>query len=320
MTFADNIKNYLSKMTGKAVETGRAEMPASLPLLFRDRWKCVSAEFCGVPCVIAIAKSRERYSPIAVRKQLSRLAETMERPVVFAAESIGPHDHERLMAAGQPFVVPDKFMYLPFVGLAANSRKRDFFVDREVVSVTSELIVIGFLEHAFPPELFIADIAERLGVSKPSVQNGFRELEFFGLCERRRRNGARMFSFEFKNVGRELWETAQDILPDPIARTVGLTEPPQGAVLAGVDALAAMSDLAERSATEFAMRRSDFLAMRVPQVPRVNAPCRLQLWNYQPTIFGADRIDALSLALSLRGNNDDRVQIEIDKLMETFKW
>jgi hypothetical protein len=50
------------------------------------------------------------------------------------------------------------------------------------------------------------------------------------------------------------------------------------------------------------------------------AQYQLQLWHYSPTAIGGDSIDAVSLFLTLQNDKDDRVQIELDKLQEEFKW
>lgn len=51
------------------------------------------------------------------------------------------------------------------------------------------------------------------------------------------------------------------------------------------------------------------------------APYLLQLWSYAPQRLGGDGgMDVLSLVLSLADERNDRVQIEIDRILEGFKW
>ena len=72
--------------------------------------------------------------------------------------------------------------------------------------------------------------------------------------------------------------------------------------------------------TEFATELEGFGKKGVEILSTQGAPCRLQLWAYPPTLLGGKEIDLLSLVLSLDGEKDDRVRIEIEKLLEEFAW
>ena len=91
-------------------------------------------------------------------------------------------------------------------------------------------------------------------------------------------------------------------------------------MVAGADALAEISRLNVQDPKEFALPLEGFAKRGLEVVSTLGAPYRLQLWAYSPTLMGGSAIDVLSLVLSLRGATDDRVQIEIDRLLEEFKW
>ena len=91
-------------------------------------------------------------------------------------------------------------------------------------------------------------------------------------------------------------------------------------MLAGVDALAKISALNEDVPTCLAMPLKGFRSIGVEELSPTSAPCKLQLWHYPPIALGGDAIDPASLYLSLQNEPDDRVQIELDKLQEAFKW
>jgi hypothetical protein len=102
---------------------------------------------------------------------------------------------------------------------------------------------------------------------------------------------------------------------------VGLpTAPTQGCVVAGVDALAAIGRLNDQPPTVFATAIDGFSKRGIEVVSSLGAPYRLQLWAYAPQRLGGDGVDFLSLVLSLADEKDDRVQIEIERLMEEFQW
>jgi hypothetical protein len=48
---------------------------------------------------------------------------------------------------------------------------------------------------------------------------------------------------------------------------------------------------------------------------------KVEVWKYAPSLLsGNEYVDRLSLYLSLRDNEDERIQIECDTLIEEMKW
>jgi len=48
---------------------------------------------------------------------------------------------------------------------------------------------------------------------------------------------------------------------------------------------------------------------------------QLELWKYDPALFARNGIvDPISLALSLKDNDDERVQKELNIYLEGYKW
>ena len=51
------------------------------------------------------------------------------------------------------------------------------------------------------------------------------------------------------------------------------------------------------------------------------ATAKMEVWSYEPKLLGDNEtVDPLSLYLSLRYNADERVQQQLERLMEDFKW
>lgn len=186
----------------------------------------------------------------------------------------------------------------------------------------AQQVVLAFLEHRLAAPIGAKEVTELLGYSIPAVQNSFRELEYFGIGERVRRKSSRAFEFVFPVSGRGLWEKAKPYLASPVRKVMGLAALPQeGCVVAGVDALAALGRLNDQPPTVFATAFDGFAKRGFDVVSAIGAPYLLQLWSYAPQRLGGDGgMDVLSLVLSLADERDDRVQIEIDRILGEFKW
>ena len=318
----DSIIQYLSKGFG-GVEGGESiKIPRSMPLVVASGYRFCKCRVLGVECILAMANENAVHTPRRVQKQLALVEEEVKKPVVFATRRLQPHDKARYVALRVPLVVPGKVAYLPFAGAMQDTSRRDFVVNSSTFSAVAQQVVLAFLEHRIAAPVGAKDAAELLGYSIPAAQNSFRELEYFGIGERVRRKSSRAFEFVLSESGRRLWEKARPFLASPVRKVVGLAERPQdGCVIAGVDALAALGRLNDQSPTVFATTFDGFAKRGFDVVPAIGAPYLLQLWSYAPQRLGGDRgMDVLSLVLSLGDERDDRVQIEIDRLLEEFKW
>lgn len=319
----EQLREYLKSGLGGMGECHSVQLPSSFPLIISNGYVFQRTEVMGRACIVALSVEGISYTPRRVQKQLARVEDACGLPVVFVTRTLHPHDKERYLAIGQSLVVPGRFAYLPFVGTRQDDSRRSFVLTRDTFSPIAQMIVLAFLEHKLKLPVLIKDVQELLHVTPPAVQNAFREIEGLGLAERRRIPASRALELVFAVEGYELWEQAQPFLVSPVKRIVGLSAmPPRGGdcVIAGVDALSEISRLNTQSPTEFALPLEGFVKRNLEVVSTRDAPFRGQLWSYSPVRLGGTTIDVLSLILSLRGVVDDRVQIEIARILETFGW
>lgn len=268
-------------------------------------------------CVLAFAKPNVRYTPAALAKQFAMGREGLGMPWIYVPRELGAHDVSRLIAAHVPYVFPKRSFYLPDLGVAVTSPPKGG-VCREQFSVAAQLLLIGYILRKWDGIMTLAEGIKRVGFSMASLVHAFREIEHFGAGERT--TGSDRTVTLTLQPARIVWERCRERFFNPCKRVVGVAVPPEASVPAGADALAAISDLNEAAPTEFALPLKGF-AVRDPEVlSPETAPYRLQLWHYPPAFFDGKGIDPVSLLLSLRHVADDRVQIEVEKLEERFKW
>ena len=105
--------------------------------------------------------------------------------------------------------------------------------------------------------------------------------------------------------------------------------PPGGNLLgpqAGLSALAHYSMLAEPENSSIALSREVWKSLQKKATVRrtlADEPGALtvEVWNYTPTLFAQDGwVDRLSLYLSLKDTEDERVQDALDQMLEELPW
>ena len=67
---------------------------------------------------------------------------------------------------------------------------------------------------------------------------------------------------------------------------------------------------------ELAAFHTDYSRHRQQEIPVADAPIRLELWNYQPLVMSDGAVDPFSLWLTLKDNQDDRIQICLEEMMK----
>lgn len=315
----DEVITYLSAMLGEKIKV----MVLSASERKRAGWlvnlytlKMVAIR--GRRHVLAFAKAGQHYTPVAVAKQFAIGQTALNASFVYVPRELGQHDVSRLIAANVPYVFPRRSLFLPDEGLSV-ARAPEKPVLRETFSVSAQLLVLGYILKKWNGTMTIADSMKWLGYSLASIVHAFQEIAHFGAGERLRGRDGRTMQIRLKPA-REIWETCRRRFFNPCKRMVGVMARPDGSVLAGVDALAQISALNEDKPSCFAMPIKGFRALGIEELSLASAPCRLQLWHYQPTALGGDAVDPASLFLSMQDDADDRVQIELDKIQEVFKW
>jgi len=99
-----------------------------------------------------------------------------------------------------------------------------------------------------------------------------------------------------------------------------------GRLPAGLTALAHFTLLAPPSVPVYAVSLDDWKSMKlinaVVELPAAEPQSyEIEIWNYSPFLFKEeDVVDRFSLYLSLRDNDDERVQSALEKMMEEALW
>ena len=154
----------------------------------------------------------------------------------------------------------------------------------------------------------------------------FDELEAAGVGEHSAQGKER--HLHFVEMGKALWEKVLPYLSTPVKRRLHIVAPrqPVPGNLAGESALAGYTMLGAPQNQVCACSADEWQALtkgegiiELPQ-PEPGA-LEIELWKYAPTAFtDAGKVDRLSLYLSLKDNQDERVQSALDALLGGMPW
>ena len=139
--------------------------------------------------------------------------------------------------------------------------------------------------------------------------------------------GIREKELEFIAGGKDLWERCLPRLINPI-REEWFTHNQSrisNMFYAGESSLSHRTMLAEGPVQSFAISKDRFrkvlLSAELAPLVKNLEPYRIEVWHYDPAVLGtSDEVDILSLYLSMRDLDDERIKGALEDLLMKVKW
>lgn len=325
---AISAQNYLHETLG--VSTSGCDAWAgqeSLPYFLRDAFDFRQLDLLGHTVLLALERNPEKPSIGEIRVRLNKVQSVAGQPAVYVTESLASYERKRLIEQKVPFIVPGNQLYLPDLGIDLREyfRKRPSSAEAPLSPSAQAMLITALLRHRWEVEWHPAQTAAMLGYTSMTVSRAVRELTAAGLAKAHKAGRSHYLSMAYSP--REIWERAMPLLRTPVQRTVwtsSQTRPELPLRVAGLSALARLSMLTEPRLPTFAVSRAAWQALKanIVELPEpMPGACEWQLWNYTPALQpDSDTVDPLSLMLSLRDSNDERVQSALDGLKEQLPW
>lgn len=287
-------------------------------------YKFYDGEYHGMPLLFAEPKGKVA-APRSLSITASNLTSLFQRPTVFLLPACPAYERQRLIDKDVYFVVSDKYVHLPM--LLANERIRKTKQAKSLTPVAQYLLLyhlqIGSLEG-----LAARDMENKIPYSYASITLGITCLEDLELCQKVS-DGSKRKVIHFDKKGKELWEQAQPLLINPVEERLFCDELlSEGHFpICGINALAHYTMLnpdPERIIMMTVKQLRDFRASGALIRPNdYDGNIIIEAWKYSPvTSMDAktEWVDRLSLAISLREDEDPRVEGEVERLINDIEW
>lgn len=287
-------------------------------------YKFYDGEFHGMPLLFAEPKGKVA-TPRCLSVTANNLTSLLQLPIVFLLPACPAYERQRLIDKDVYFVVSEKYVHLPM--LLANERVRKTKQAKALTPVAQYLLLyhlqIGSIEG-----MAARDIEDKIPYSYASITLGLTCLEDLGLCKKVAEASKRkVIHFDMK--GMNLWEQAQPFLVNPVEERIycdGLLSD-DSFPECGINALAHYTRLnpdPERTIMMSVKQLRNFKSSEALVRPNeFDGNIIIEAWKYPPvTAIGvkAEWVDKLSLAISLREDEDPRVEGEVERLINEIEW
>jgi DNA-binding MarR family transcriptional regulator len=319
--------DYLETVAGEHLDL-MPETASALPLFLRERYGIFSTRLFGRQFLLALeAEDWEVGSPGEYGKHQATLKLNLGENVVLVLPILPSYARNRMVQMGIPFIIPGSQIFIPNTMIDLRERfPQPNARRRKTLGPAAQCTVLYHLLRGSLAGKSLKEIAQKVQYSPIMLSKVKDELEAAGICKIVR--AGRSLVLEFTAAGRPLWEQVQPQLTSPVKKTrwVKWEKIEKLPLLAGLSALAARTMIAGDRLPTYAVPLAglqDFIDHSNCTGCRdaENATARIEIWSYSPERLGDhEMVDPLSLYLSLRDSQDERIQLQLEQLIAEVKW
>ena len=307
---------YIERVLGLPVSRQPWEQLKKMPYYIQDRF-VVEKVTLGTMATLFLYPNAELDRTATLQKHIARIQKAENLPVVIELLTISRYRRDALIEAGIPFVVPEKQLYLPFIGTYLQERLDCEEVKFEKFQPATQVLFFYYLYQG-KKDMYISDAVKDLGYSAMTISRAAKQLvqtEFF----KERKNGVQKI-LTGTIQGKELFYRVRPMLINPVRRRTSIkrTELNEQYLLAGDSAVAKQTMLSDSMFRCYAVVGKQKLE-ELPYAMDANTDVKIELWRYDPSLLSKDgMVDMLSLAMSFEDEEDERVQGAIEDMLDTL--
>lgn len=324
------VSKYLKDYFGvvpKIIPLSKTEL-AELPLYLRGNYMLYKGSIVDQNIIWAKVKSDGNYTPDQIKKQGQQLNQFLGFPIVFVFDKIESWERKRFIERRISFVQPFRQMYIPELFLHINDSIRSSENKHEssskYLTPPAQCVILYHLEIASLEKIPFQEIAKTLQYSTMTVSRIIKELHRFELVTI---EGTKEKSIRFNSQGNELWKNILPILSSPVREVWFTDQNLKGNYfkIGGDTALSTYTMLSENNQKTYVIGKDEFRSMKasgtLKGLDKKYGVNKIEVWLYNPQILSENKnVDKLSLYLSLKQEEDERVKGALEDLINEIQW
>lgn len=316
-------KKYLNETLGIDVyiEPLKPTQQKNFPLFMRQWYGFYQARLLGRNIILLKNKGEETATADRLRKHTQMVEQTLGCPVVFVFTFLEPYNRKRLIQKQVAFIVPGKQMFIPQLLIDLKDFRQAVAKKREKLLPAAQCILFYHLLKENIESFPLKTLAQKSGYTQATVTRAVQALVEKKIAVKLVEN--KQVKIRFPKKKKDLWQDALPVLQNPVKKTYFLENPPHSDLVyfAKFSALTQYTNLAENSKKYFAITQKNFEALnkmkQIQITPTNEHEIYLEVWKYNPGILAREKtVDPLSLYLTLKDEKDERVEMELEKMIE----
>lgn len=328
----EQLKKYLSILLGEeiAIDMVNRNELTIFPYHINNAFDFHTTQLYGKKLLLLKIKNTD-FQIGQIKKQLDQITKVFQEPVVLVVDTMHPMNKKRLIENGIQFIVPEKQLFLPglLIDLKEDLPRKGYLRRTEKLTPSAQFILLYQILHRNEKleQFTLKELAKKLGYTAMGITKAIAVLEQLELCTV---EGTKEKHIHFNKHLNELWEEAKPYLINPVLKTVFVDELPKLTLLhSNVMALTEYTNMAPGSQKYYAIEKTIFYALQknneLINPNEYDGKYCLEVWRYNPNkltknVTEESNVDPLSLFLSLKDRQDERIEMALDQIIEKFIW
>ena len=299
-----------------------------LPYFINDSYKIYSCCLLNRDCILLQPREAVEYTPAELSKHAEVVRNYLSGDIILLFSDLTAYNRKRLIGYKTSFIVPKNQLYLPDLMIDLREHfKSHRGKKKEYLSPSAQAVLLYcILKKQY--NLLPNDLLASLPYARMTLIRVMDELASFELAQTTFSGRNKLLRFDL--TGQKLWEKALPLLRSPVKKLIYAT----GNILnndkfylAGISALSKYSMIAEDVPPVYAVEKDLYYKLKKngrieEMLSKDGALAQLEIWSYDPAILENKNrfVDPLSLYLSLRNYNDERIQGELEEMMGDRLW
>ena len=308
---------YITKILGVTVKRKEWE-DKNLPFFLLEKYTFQQIMLEDQKCLF-ITPLGHIDSINTIQKHIKIIHQICQCPVVLELKQITSQKRDILIQAHIPFVVPDKQIYLPFLGIMLQEKFDTPANNQGKFYPSTQQIFFSILLGKCKP-VVLSELAKRINVTPMTVTRAAKQLCDTGYFYKKGSGDRAKKILVTDNKPKEVYELIKPYLICPVRKTIYLPKEQIEPEMfeAGLTALSKVSMINPDRIQCFGTADSAFNKYAKNDVLiDEDKQCALQIWKYDPRVIsGTNAADPYSLALSFESTTDERILQAIDEMIE----
>ena len=304
------IEKYLPllKVKGRRIEV------KNLPAFFRNIYKFDELLINENPYLLITVQDKA-LGPREFKKHGKVLREKIDLPQIWYMSELHFHKVQRLIQSGMDFIIEDKQVHLPSVNISIRYERQTLRTQKKKLNGLGVNILIRQILQGDLSGKNKLELALLFKVNQMTVGRALEALIVNAICSEKKEGVSKFIHFKDKS---ELWSFIKNNVVSPIQDIIFLAKLPKGLPSSGITVLSHMTMLADDEIPTFAIDKRSFnkMATLKDEVLEEFAKAKLELWNREPTLVKDGMINLLDTYLIHKDDENERVQIELEKLLK----
>ena len=316
------MKNYIENTLHQSVKIEPFNETDKLPLSLKSDFDLYCLNINNLYFLLAEPKNDAGISEL--RKTQKRIQQLTGYYCVFYLHEINQYAISKMIEEGIPFIVENKQIYIPFIGIAiSQSNKRVLKPCNQISFLTQKLLITAIYQQW--EKVNITKAAALLNVTKTSVTRCFDEIEILSIPVLKKYGRSR-YIIGASNK-KEFWNKIKDYMRNPLIYSYSFNDDIKVDLpLSGLSALSKYSMLEDNSYHTYAVTKDRLKELQINKMqptPKGETPvCIVHEVGYMVNYHDNNAVDPItvSLMMTTEEKSDPRIEIAIEEMLEEYVW